>query len=381
MSTRARHLGWMLAAALAWAAAAGPASAQQAASHERALGATVERLEAENAVLRLELRALTARTDELEAMVRRLRSAVDVLTQQALGAGAGPAGPPALEQPTERPQLTEDGSTVILPDLELGPEVGAKSPEELARRLHHEIATLPQGGDDRATSVAAAIRTLSAFGHGGHHGLVVPAALWTGTAPEHLHGALPTRDELEAALTASAELLSGSRLTSMALVAGPAKGPIAVLDLRVAGSRGADDLRLTAVSVEGRWLVAHVRAASFEKLARDVLERIARLQPNSTDGPRTTFPELYANTGVGSIWLDGRPSSTMTSLDRDPRFSFPKPAILRIPLYTIDLRGLARGEYGAVATPDSPAYPTLLLGPLPGEHDPAKDPYVVRVRE
>ena len=431
------------AAVLLWTACA-PALAQG-----RDLDQTVEQLEAENAVLRIELRALRERLEALEA----------IIDARAPAAGRPHPWPePAANAPDTVPasvgRLTADTRNLLLADVRLADDAGADTPEALAELL---VASL----QDPALDPGEALARLSAFDPGRGHAFLIPATVWQGlqlrdapvepsfgalratwtglgpwlrdarigslqrqpviqAVPVTPHGFLGITVDDERQVTgvqegmpASGELAVGDRLSwirvpsgrveldgprvlidtlrevpphtrivlgiersgqplelTLRLVAAPAEAEpelreveaLQRLSLVLQSSAGRVEVEGLAARIQGRWLLVESRSESFGGHARAVLEALYAVAHGGVPQLDDALIAKLEAAGVVGVELAGRQR-------------------LRLPLYTVELETLPNGEWGAWARPLTPAYPTLLIGPLPGRHDPLKNPYRVRELE
>lgn len=306
----------------------------------------------------------------LRKEVRELKAKVAHLEQQL--ANIAP-----VASDTTKPELSPELGFVV-PGLPRG-TYGAESPGELARFLHHY-----------ATSGEHDLETLVAFNR---IDFFVPEALWNQAAKglKTVQG-LPTRDELELALSALKGAGTGSQLVGIRPC--PELAPrggerfIAVLDLDVGVDSRTDRYRLTAVKLGGRWCAAHLLAVSAEEDARAFLEdlwmsqrtfkayRQVRYAQNLHElaGARdlANNPNIKATPGLGfplAARLDRLEKDKLDWVGND----------LRGPFYRFTLAADEKSGWSAVAVPRSPSYWSFSITVAPGS-DPSHKPEVKRFR-
>lgn len=231
----------LAAAALAAALAVSPAPAR---AQPTGGGGPLDREEVER--LRAEVEVLKAETAEL----RRRLEALEELLAKAHGA---------------EPPIAPDGHVtealgIYVRGFPTG-GLGAESPTELARLLQHAVSEHGAG----------AAEDYLAFGR---VDFVVAERVWRQVTDDS-EGALPARDALAAALARAARVWHGKPLETAVVRSGtPWPGAWREVDL----TAGGEPFELTAVRVNGRWLVAGLVARRADEDAVDLLAAIAESQ-------------------------------------------------------------------------------------------------------
>jgi hypothetical protein len=146
----------------------------------------------------------------------------------------------------------------------------------------------------------------------------------------------------------------------------PGASPAQRLQLDFIGPLGPVSLTLVVVRVNGRWLVVSCSTEWFEQRAREVLDRVYQHQYYVADRAERGL--------VTQGLLDRLEGEGYGEVQRQSA------RILQLAFYRVQLVELPGREFGLIATPNSPAAPALILGPLPGEHELHRNPYRVRTR-
>lgn len=199
------------------------------------------------ASLRAEVEFLKREVGDLRARVRMLERAL------AEGRGGAASGPT---------EVTEDLG-IVLPG---GPRggTGSESLLKLPVLLHH------------ATVNQKPVEDLTAFGE---LSFLVPESTWeqVSKGTKTVRG-LPTKGELELALKALRKLGPDSSVSGVMPIddAGGDERAVRAVSVRVQAKDGREALFVvTGVRLSGRWLVAHVHAASEVERTRDLVRDIA----------------------------------------------------------------------------------------------------------
>jgi hypothetical protein len=285
--------------------------------------AELERLEAENAVLRLELKTLLERLGRLEERARQWPDS---------GARA----------PARTFSITETGDDLHLPDVRLGDDAGAVTPEDLARTLHAELAALPADGQDEL--LRELVARLACFAPDGAHPFLVPQAAWArarqGDEPE-----VPVEDDLLAQLRALGPALHASRLLGVQSVA--AERP--TRPARHAGP-AADAPPVSSAIVE--------LGVKLGPPRQDIVAAAGVVAADVLAGSLAQQGGLQAGDTVQSLIIDGRPHA-FQSADELERIlaSTPRGVPLRIGYARYDMYYGWRPKQSDELTLDLPGYP------------------------
>src|SRR5581483_7685843 len=264
----------------------------------------------------------------------------------------------------------------VVPNVPRGTDWGSDSPRALAASVHHT-----------ATSGEHDIERLLAFSR---VDFLVPESLWSQAAKglKTVHG-LPTRDELELALGALRSAGHGASLAGVT-PANDLAGDTAyvqVVDFDVAVDSRTDRYRLTAVTLCGRWFVAHLPAIGAEDDARqflcDLFEsqkafnayRQGRYAKNLHElaGARA---ELEKNPNIKLSGLSFPLGSRLDRLEKDKLEWVAND--LRGPFYRFTRTGDDKSGWSAVAMPRSQSYWTYSITVTAGSD--GKKPEIKRYR-
>lgn len=166
----------------------------------------LDRLQAENAVLRLELRAMRKRLETLEARLEKhlATAAAQRKAWPSVNEGAPKEGPAGAA-------LAADGRSVIVRELRLAEDAGGVSPEQAVRGL---LGVLTRKGVAEPERLAALSR-FGAFAPADPHAFVIPTKTWDRARPK---GAIerPQFGRLQVLFRAIAPQLEGGRVTEVA---------------------------------------------------------------------------------------------------------------------------------------------------------------------
>lgn len=289
--------------------------------------------------------AAPARADELT----RLRSENEQLRRDLAETRARVA---ELETLLGRLAPTPQDATV----MRMPPDAGATTPADLADELLAGVTAL---GSPVAPGALTELSTrLGPFAPGPRGEFLVATDAWQAVRPDGAPVA-PDRFVLEQALDALRLTASGRRLVGLELHGGDAAPH---LQLRLAAEGAAARVDVYTVRVDGRLLVVAVRLPWLEDNARaalGVLRQTLGTRPGRTGAAALPSPTTFAaaDVVVGPV--------------SDER-------ALELPGYRLSVQALPNGEWGAVAEPIAGAGRRLTCGPIPGEHDPRRDPYRVR---
>jgi len=259
---------------LALALAAGPgvsvARAQAAEPQvvtEVAAADRLSRVEAENAALKRELRALKERVEAQEAALRDVRERLAGPAAVSIAAGPPAVGAVYLDM-TGDPRIPEDRSTIIVPGLDVS-RLGAATPEALAEALTTALQSKEVEHRGASAAFDSAFSSLSAFAP---DRLRFPEALWAQVKPAGFPGT-PTRRGLEDALgflpsTVRAAYASHVKLgdTGASFTVESTYSLSPIMTQRVVWS---------GVRVNGRCFVAHAASDCARELTRSYMLWIA----------------------------------------------------------------------------------------------------------
>jgi hypothetical protein len=179
-----------------------------------AQGGDLEQLRAENAVLRLELRALRKRMEAIESKLDK-----HLVTRAARERAwpDSPKGAPTAKPPAGvKAALTSDGKNLLLADLRLGADAGGARPEDVVTRLVSALAKVPQGSKGE-TARREALTRFGAFAATAPHAFLVPAKTWNEVRPSRTK-ARPVAGELLQLLDVLGGQMGKSRVTGFKLV-------------------------------------------------------------------------------------------------------------------------------------------------------------------
>ena len=271
----------------------------------------------------------------------------------------GPTEPPPEPEPPPEAPTAPPGEQPAPLLAEPGPppeEAPAQSPLEAATTLGNTLLEGLRGADaEQVEALIARLRGDPAAELGPYlleqwekRGRATPPRVMVGLA--QALGPLLARARVAAAQAIAAKHLpsDGRTLGGVTLtLEGSWRAEIAVVGLRT------KDGAFLLLRLESDWPRDHARRAM--EVLRELL---------GTTGRASAFPARAA--------LEERDLCLLEYGARQ----------LKLPGYAVELRTLPGEEYGLVAAPTlQPADPTWICGPLPGEHDPRKSPYVVRERK
>ncbi len=311
------------------------------------------RLRGELLSLRKELRDVKARLAHLEQQMATIAAQTSDTTKPALDPSAG----------------------FVVPNLPRGSEFGAASAGDLARVLHHAATS-----GEHETEKHIAFSRLDFF---------VPESLWSQASKglKTVHG-LPTRDELELALSALKAAGPGSQLVGIrpANDLAPPNGTycIQVVDINVVVSDRTDHYRLTAVRLCGKWFAAHLLALSAEEDARSFLEDLSASQRAFIAFKQGRYARNLHELAASAKDIEKHPNiqSAGLSFPLGPRLAKDKldwiGDDLRGPFYRYSLTGDEKTGWSALATPRSPSYATFSVAVKAGSD--GRKPEIKRFR-
>lgn len=314
------------------------------------------RLRGELLSLRKELKDMKARLAHLEQQMATIAAQTSDQTKPTLDQNAG----------------------FVVPNLPRGSDYGCASAGELAKAIHHAATS---GEHDLEKQIA--FNRIDFF---------VPESLWSQASKglKTIQG-LPTRDELELALSALKGSGSGSQLLGIRpaneLAPSGSGYCIQVVDLNVGVESRTDHYRLTAVRLCGKWFAAHLLALGVEEDARSFLEDLVSSQRAFNAFRQGRYArnlhelagarELERNANIKAAGLTFPLGQRLDRLEKDKLEWVGND--LRGPFYRYTLTGDEKSGWSAVATPRSPSYWTFSVTVLAGT-EPSKKVEIKRFR-